>query len=129
MIYIIFKRRLDFGFTIFFFLVTTFFIWAPYIQNLSNGKDNVFAQNSNVLKVVLDVVFYEKNGFYELIKVLPDDKSDESRIISTILQKNFHYPTFVKIYFLRKYENNSMRSHIKVADFPHLSLANLLLYV
>jgi len=35
-----------------------------------------------------------------------------------IIRKDFHYPTFVKIYSLRKEENLTMQSHIKIADSP-----------
>ena len=76
--------------------------------------------SSKTISLSLNVVCVEAEGFCELKKVLSEQPEETSVTIPniSILHKNFHYPTFVKIYSLRKEENLTMRSHIKIADSP-----------
>ena len=76
--------------------------------------------SNKTIQLSLKVVCEEAEGFCELRKALSEQPEEPSVAIPniSILHKDFHYPTFVKIYSLRKEENHTMRSHIKVADSP-----------
>ena len=89
-------------------------------NNVSNDFGH-FSQTSNkTIKLSLKVVCEEAEGFCELKKVLSEQSDEPSLTISNLLiiRKDFHFPTFVKIYSLRKEENLTMQSHIKIADSP-----------
>ena len=89
-----------------------------------NNASNYFGQSiempNKTIKLSLKVVCEEAEGFCELKKVLSEQSDEPSLTISNLLiiPKDFHYPTFVKIYSLRKEENLTMQSHIKIADSP-----------
>ena len=76
--------------------------------------------SGKTIPLSLKVVCVEAEGFCELKKVLSEQPEETSFAIPniSILHKNFHYPTFVKIYSLSKEENLTIRSHIKIADSP-----------
>ena len=100
-------------------LIIQSFVGLTFLsQNLSNSVS--FLENSKIIKVVIEVVCDENDGFCELKKTLPDqpDKSSLAGYSPTILQQHFHYPKFVKMYSLRNDEKLNMRSHIKIADTP-----------
>ena len=89
-------------------------------NNVSNNFGQSIEMSNKTIKLSLKVVCEEAEGFCELKKVLSEQSDEPSLTISnlSILHKDFHYPTFVKIYSLRKEENLTMRSHIKIADSP-----------
>ena len=76
--------------------------------------------SSKTIALSLKGVCVKAEGFCELKKVLSEQPEEKSFTIPniSILHKYFHYLTFVKIYSLRKEENLTMRSHIKIADSP-----------
>ena len=89
-------------------------------NNVSNNFGQSIEMSNKTIKLSLKVVCEEAEGFCELKKVLSEQSDEPSLTISNLLiiLKDFHYPTFVKIYSLRKEENLTMRSHIKIADSP-----------
>ena len=89
-------------------------------NNVSNNFGQSIEMSNKTIKLSLRVVCEEAEGFCELKKVLSEQSDEPSLTISnlSILLKDFHYPTFVKIYSLRKEENLTMQSHIKIADSP-----------
>ena len=89
-------------------------------DNLSNKIGQPITMSNKTIQLSLKVVCEEAEGYCELKKVLAEQPEDTSFTISnlSILPKDFHYPTFVKIYSLRKDENLTMRSHIKIVDSP-----------
>ena len=89
-------------------------------NNVSNNFGQSIEMSNKTIKLSLKVVCEEAEGFCELKKVLSEQSDEPSLTISnlSILLKDFHYPTFVKIYSLRKEENLTMQSHIKIADSP-----------
>ena len=89
-------------------------------NNASNNFGQTIEMSNKTIKLSLKVVCEEAEGFCELKKVLSEQSDEPSLTISNLLIifKDFHYPTFVKIYSLRKEENLTMQSHIKIADSP-----------
>ena len=89
-------------------------------NNASNNFGQSIEMSNKTIKLSLKVVCEEAEGFCELKKVLSEQSDEPSLTISNLLiiPKDFHYPTFVKIYSLRKEENLTMQSHIKIADSP-----------
>ena len=91
-----------------------------YSNNVPNNFGHSTEMSNKTIKLSLKVVCEEAEGFCELKKVLSEQSDEPSLTISNLLMinKDFHYPTFVKIYSLRKEENLTMQSHIKIADSP-----------
>ena len=89
-------------------------------KDVSNNFGQSIEMSNKTIKLSLKVVCEEAEGFCELKKVLSEQSDERSLTISNLLMnsKDFHYPTFVKIYSLRKEENLTMQSHIKIADSP-----------
>ena len=113
------QRRLIIGPTIITMIVSAFF-GLTQARNTLNDFEQSMEMSSKTISLSLNVVCVEAEGFCELKKVLSEQPEETSVTIPniSILHKNFHYPTFVKIYSLRKEENLTMRSHIKIADSP-----------
>ena len=107
------------GSTIITMIVSAFF-GLTQARNTLNDFEQSMEMSSKTISLSLNVVCEEAEGFCELKKVLSEQPEETSVTIPniSILHKNFHYPTFVKIYSLRKEENLTMRSHIKIADSP-----------
>ncbi len=106
--------------TIITMIVSAFFGLIKANNNTLNNFDQSIEMFNKTIPLSLKVVCVEAEGFCELKKVLSEQPDETSFTIPniSILYKYFHYPTFVKIYSLRKEENLSMRSHIKIADSP-----------
>ena len=113
------QRKIIIGTTIITMIVSAFFGLTQARNTLNNFEQSV-EMSSKTISLSLNVVCVEAEGFCELKKVLSEQPEETSVTIPniSILYKNFHYPTFVKIYSLRKEENLTMRSHIKIADSP-----------
>ena len=113
------QRKIIIGTTIITMIVSAFFGLTQARNTLNNFEQSV-EMSSKTISLSLNVVCVEAEGFCELKKVLSEQPEETSVTIPniSILHKNFHYPTFVKIYSLRKEENLTMRSHIKIADSP-----------
>ena len=105
--------------TIITMIVSAFFGLTQADNTLNNFEQSI-EMSSKTNPLSLKVVCVEAEGFCELKKVLSEQPEETSFTIPniSILHKYFHYPTFVKIYSLRKEENLTMRSHIKIADSP-----------
>ena len=101
-------------------MIVSAFFGLTHGNNTLNTFEQSMEMSSKTIPLSLKVVCVEAEGFCELKKVLSEQPEETSFTISnlSILYKDFHYPTFVKIYSLRKEENLTMRSHIKVADSP-----------
>ena len=102
-----------------FTVIASAFIGLIHTSNMSNNSEKS-VELPKIIQLSLKVVCEEAEGFCELKKVLSEQPEETSVTTTTfsILHKDFHYPTFVKIYSLRKEENLTMRSHIKIADSP-----------
>tara|TARA_B100001939_G_scaffold22990_1_gene18704 strand:- start:1844 stop:2218 length:375 start_codon:yes stop_codon:yes gene_type:complete len=113
------QRKIIIGTTIITMIVSAFF-GLTQARNTLNNFEQSMEMSSKTISLSLNVVCVEAEGFCELKKVLSEQPEETSVTIPniSILHKNFHYPTFVKIYSLRKEENLTMRSHIKIADSP-----------
>ena len=105
--------------TIIAMIVSAFFGLTQANTWLNNFEQSIEI-SGKMIPLSLKVVCVEAEGFCELKKVLSEQPEETSFTIPniSILHKYFHYPTFVKIYSLRKEENLTMRSHIKIADSP-----------
>ena len=101
-------------------VIVSAFVGLTQAKNTLNDLEHSMEMSSKTISLSLNVVCVEAEGFCELKKVLSEQPEETSVTIPniSILHKNFHYPTFVKIYSLRKEENLTMRSHIKIADSP-----------
>ena len=101
-------------------VIVSAFVGLTQAKNTLNDFEHSMEMSSKTISLSLNVVCVEAEGFCELKKVLSEQPEETSVTIPniSILHKNFHYPTFVKIYSLRKEENITMRSHIKIADSP-----------
>ena len=113
------QSKIIIGSTIITMIVSAFF-GLTQARNTLNNFEQSMEMSSKTISLSLNVVCVEAEGFCELKKVLSEQPEETSVTIPniSILHKNFHYPTFVKIYSLRKEENLTMRSHIKIADSP-----------
>ena len=113
------QSKISIGSTIIMMIVSAFF-GLTHANNTLNDFEQSMKMSSKTISLSLKVVCEEAEGFCELKKVLPEQPEETSVTTFTfsILHKDFHYPTFVKIYSLRKEENLTMRSHIKIADSP-----------
>ena len=113
------QRKIIIGTTIITMIVSAFF-GLTQARNTLNNFEQSMEMSSKTISLSLNVVCVEAEGFCELKKALSEQPEETSVTIPniSILHKNFHYPTFVKIYSLRKEENLTMRSHIKIADSP-----------
>ncbi len=106
------------------FTIITMIVSALHGLTNANSTLNNFEQSiemsSKTIPLSMKVVCVEAEGFCELKKVLSEQPEETSFTVLniSILHKYFHHPTFVKIFSLRKEENHTMRSHIKVADSP-----------
>ena len=105
--------------TIITMVVSAFFGLTQANKTLSNFEQSI-EMSSKTIPLSLKVVCVEAEGFCELKKAPSEQPEETSFTIPniSILHKYFHYLTFVKIYSLRKEENLTMRSHIKIADSP-----------
>ena len=101
-------------------MIAAAFIGLIHANNTLNNFEQSIEMSGKTIHLSLKVVCVEAEGFCELKKVLSEQPEETSFAIPniSILHKDFHYPTFVKIYSLRKEENITMRSHIKIADSP-----------
>ena len=102
-------------------VIVSAFVGLTQAKNTLNDFEHSMEMSSKTISLSLNVVCVEAEGFCELKKVLPEQPEEISSTIPniSILDKYFHYPTFVKkIYSLRKEENITMRSYIKIADSP-----------
>ena len=101
-------------------MIVSAFFGLTQANNTSNKFEQSMEMFSKTNPLSLKVLCVEAEGFCELKKVLSEQPEETSFTIPniSILHKYFHYPTFVKIYSLRKEENLTMRSHIKIADSP-----------
>ena len=101
-------------------MIVSAFFGLTQANNALNKFEQSIEMSSKTNSLSLKVVCVETEEFCELKKVLSEQPEETSVTIPniSILHKNFHYPTFVKIYSLRKEENITMRSHIKIADSP-----------
>ena len=113
------QSKISIGSTIITMIVSAFFGLTHANTTLNDFEQSIEMSNKTV-QLSLKVVCEEAEGFCELKKVLSEQPEETSVTTPTfsILHKDFHYPTFVKIYSLRKEENITMRSHIKIADSP-----------
>ena len=113
------QSKIIIGSTIITMIVSAFF-GLTQARNTLNDFEQSMEMSSKTISLSLNVVCVEAEGFCELKKVLSEQPEETSVTIPniSILHKNFHYPTFVKIYSLRKEENITMRSYIKIADSP-----------
>ena len=113
------QNKIIIGSTIITMIVSAFF-GLTQARNTLNDFEQSMEMSSKTISLSLNVVCVEAEGFCELKKVLSEQPEETSVTIPniSILHKNFHYPTFVKVYSLRKEENLTMRSHIKLADSP-----------
>ena len=113
------QSKISIGSTIIMMIVSAFF-GLTHANNTLNDFEQSMKMSSKTISLSLKVVCEEAEGFCELKKVLSEQPEETSVTTFTfsILHKDFHYPTFVKIYSLRKEENITMRSHIKIADSP-----------
>ena len=113
------QSKIIIGSTIITMIVSAFF-GLTQARNTLNDFEQSMEMSSKTISLSLNVVCVEAEGFCELKKVLSEQPEETSVTIPniSILHKNFHYPTFVKIYSLRKEEKLTMRSHIKIADSP-----------
>ena len=113
------QSKIIIGSTIITMIVSAFF-GLTQARNTLNDFEQSMEMSSKTISLSLNVVCVEAEGICELKKVLSEQPEETSVTIPniSILHKNFHYPTFVKIYSLRKEENLTMRSHIKIADSP-----------
>ena len=113
------QPKIIIGTTIITMIVSAFF-GLTQARNTLNNFEQSMEMSSKTISLSLNVVCVEAEGFCELKKVLSEQPEETSVTIPSIsiLHKNFHYPTFVKIYSLRKEENLTMRSHIKIVDSP-----------
>ena len=113
------QSKIIIGSTIITMIVSAFF-GLTQARNTLNDFEQSMEMSSKTISLSLNVVCVEAEGFCELKKVLSEQPEETSFTIPniSILHKYFHYPTFVKIYSLRKEENLTMRSHIKIADSP-----------
>ncbi len=95
-------------------------IELTYVSNLSANSGQSIEMPNKTIQLSLKVVCEKAEGFCELKKVLSEQTDEPSLNFSnlSILLKGFHWPTFVKTYSLRKEENHTMRSHIKIVDSP-----------
>ena len=101
-------------------MIVSAFFGLTHAHNTLNTFEQYIEMSSKTIPLSLKVVCVEAEGFCELKKALSEQPEDTSFTVPniSILHKYFHYPTFVKIYSLRKEENLTMRSHIKIADSP-----------
>ena len=101
-------------------MIVSVVIGVMKINDVSNNFEQSIEMSNKTIQLSLKVVCEEAEGFCELKKVLSEQPEETSFAIPniSILHKNFHYPTFVKIYSLSKEENITIRSHIKIADSP-----------
>ena len=101
-------------------MIVSVVIGVMKINDVSNNFEQSIEMSNKTIQLSLKVVCEEAEGFCELKKVLSEQPEETSFAIPniSILHKNFHYPTFVKIYSLSKEENLTIRSHIKIADSP-----------
>ena len=113
------QSKISIGSTIIMMIVSAFF-GLTHANNTLNDFEQSMKMSSKTISLSLKVVCEEAEGFCELKKVLSEQPEETSVTTPTfsILHKDFHYPTFVKIYSLRKEEDITMRSHIKIADSP-----------
>ncbi len=113
------QSKIIIGPTIVTMIVSAFF-GLTHTNNTLKNFERSMEMSSKTISLSLKVVCVEAEGFCELKKVLPEQPEEISFMIPniSILDKYFHYPTFVKIYSLRKEENITMQSHIKIADSP-----------
>ena len=113
------QSKISIGSTIIMMIVSAFF-GLTHANNTLNDFEQSMEMSSKAISLSLEVVCVEGEGFCELKKVLSEQPEEASFAIPniSILHKDFHYPMFVKIYSLRKEENLTMRSHIKIADSP-----------
>ena len=113
------QSKIIIGSTIITMIVSGFF-GLTQARNTLNDFEQSMEMSSKTISLSLNVVCVEAEGFCELKKVLSEQSDEPSLTISNLLMnfKDFHYPTFVKIYSLRKEENLTMQSHIKIADSP-----------
>ena len=113
------QNKIIIGTTIITMIVSAFF-GLTQANNTLNNLEQSIEMSSKTIPVSLKVVCMEAEGFCELKKVLSEQPEETSLTTPniSIIHKHFHYPTFVKIYSLRKEENLTMRSHIKIADSP-----------
>ena len=113
------QNKIIIGSTIITMIVSAFF-GLTQARNTLNDFEQSMEMSIKTISLSLNVVCVEAEGFCELKKVLSEQPEETSVTIPniSILHKNFHYPTFVKVYSLRKEENLTMRSHIKLADSP-----------
>ena len=101
-------------------IIVSIVIELTYVSNLSTNSGQSIEMPNKTIQLSLKVVCEEAQGFCVLKKVLPEQTEETSFAIPnlSILHKDFHYPTFVKIYSLSKEDNLTMRSHIKTVDSP-----------
>ena len=101
-------------------IIASAFIGLIHANNTLNNFEQSIEMFDKTSHLSLKVVCVEAEGFCELKKALSEQPEEPSVAIPniSILHKDFHYPTFVKIYSLRKEENLTMRSHIKIVDSP-----------
>ena len=101
-------------------MIVSAFFGLTQANNTLNNFEHSIKMSSKTIPLSLKVVCVQAEGFCELKKVLSEQPEETSFTIPniSILHKYFHYPTFVKIYSLRKEENLTMRSHIKIVDSP-----------
>ena len=113
------QSKISIGSTIIMMIVSAFF-GLTHANNTLNDFEQSIEMSNKTVQLSLKVVCEEAEGFCELKKVLSEQPEETSVTTPTfsILHKDFHYPTFVKIYSLRKEEDITMRSHIKIADSP-----------
>lgn len=113
------QSKISIGSTIITMIVSAFF-GLTHADNTLNDFEQSMEMSSKTISLSLEVVCVEGEGFCELKKVLPEQLEEASFAIPnvSILHKDFYYPTFIKIYSLRKEESLTMRSHIKIADSP-----------
>ena len=101
-------------------MIVSAFFGLTHAHNTLNTFEQSIEMSSKTIPLSLKVVCVEAEGFCELKKALSEQPEETSFTVPnvSILHKYFHYPTFVKIYSLRKEENLTMQSHIKIADSP-----------
>ena len=101
-------------------IITSIVIGVTFISNGSANFGQSIEMSNKTIQLSLKVLCEEAEGFCELRKVPSEQLEETSFTIPNvlILHKDFRYPTFVKLYCLRKDESHTMRSYIKIADSP-----------
>ena len=101
-------------------LIVLSVVFMQLMLNTTSSQYQVALSSPSDAKIMLKVVCNEHTGYCELVKSLPDEQLDESRMVSsaTPINESFDYKTFVKKSFISFSKDKPIRSYIKIADNP-----------